>query len=68
MKLGNLHKLFEENLALGLGVPRGLREWEHGRVCSAAWGPTRSYKPTAWARAKEVGYMRAQDEEVGGGW
>ena len=46
MNLGNLHKLLAEDPALGLVVLRGLREGEHGRVCSEAWGPTQSYKPT----------------------
>ena len=69
MNLGNLHKLLAEDLALGLAVLRGLREWEHGRVCSEAWGPTRGYKPTKWARMKEVGYVGGGGtRSCGGGW
>ena len=64
----------------GLPVLRRLREWEHGRVCPEAWGPTRSYLPSEWATMKDVGYVGAEDEEMfgamvgrgmaakGGGW
>ena len=61
---GNHNKLLAEDQALGLAVLCGLCKWEHGRVCSKAWGRTRSYKPTEWARMKEVGYLGADDEEV----
>ena len=71
MTLGNLHKLLAEGPALGLAVLCGLREWEHGRLCSKACGPTQSYKPTEWGTIKDVGYVGSEDEEVcvlGGGW
>ena len=35
--LGSLHRLLATNPAKGLAIVRGLRNWEHGRVCSKVW-------------------------------
>ena len=55
--LGGLHKFLAQDPTLGLAVLRGLKEWEHGRMCSELWGPSRHYKPNQWAHVAEVGWL-----------
>ena len=55
--LGGLHKLLAQDATLGLAVLRGLKEWEHSRMCSELWGPSRPYKPSQWAHLAEVGWL-----------
>ena len=65
MGLGGLHKVLVQDPALGLAVLRGVKEWEHGRMCSELWGPSRPYKPTDWAHLAEMGWLGCED---GGIW
>ena len=55
--LGGLHKLLAQDPALGRGMLRGLKEWEHGRQGSELWGPSRPYKPTSCAHVGAVGWL-----------
>ena len=69
--LGSLHKVLAQDPALGLAGLRGLKEWEHGRMCSKLWSPWRPYKPSQWVHLAEVGWLGCEDgriwREMGGG-
>ena len=62
--LGGLHKLLAHDPGLGLAMLRGLKEWEHGRLCGELWGPSRPYKPTSWANLGEAGLLGCEDGAI----
>ena len=64
MGLGGLHKLLAQDPAFGLAVLYALKEWEHGRVCSKLWGPSRPYTPSRWAHLAEVGWLVCEDGRI----
>ena len=54
---GGLHELLAQDPVLGFPVLCGFKKWEHGRMCSELWGPSRPYKPSQKAHLAEVGCL-----------
>ena len=64
LPLGSLHRLLATDPAKGLEILRGLRHWEHGRVCSEVWVASERYRAGEWAKMQHVGHIGAEDEGV----
>ena len=61
---GTLHQLLAQDPVLGLTVLRGLKEWEHGRMCCELWGSSRPYKPSQWAHFAAVGWLGCEGGRI----
>ena len=70
MRLEGLHMLITQDPALGLAVLCRLKEWEHSRMWSKLWGPSRPCKPSRWAHLANFGWLGCEDgriwREIGG--
>ena len=65
--LGHLHRIVAADPPLGSAILRGLRDWEHGKVCSDVWVGAGGYRAGEWARLGQMGCRGAEDEGIWAG-
>ena len=68
-----MHRLIGTDTSKGFAILTGLRDWEHGRVCSEVSVASKQYKAGEWPRMGHVGCIEAEGEGVwarivGGDW
>ena len=61
---GACTSLLVQERALGLAVLRGLKDWEHGRMCSELWGPSSPTKPSQWVHKAELWWLGCEDGKI----